>query len=106
MQLPDLNALKHGEADAWDEAFHWLWPAAFGAAKIKLQPFLPADVEDVVRMAEALDADSSRVLLMAEGTSPEKIRDRAVWIVEECKRLGYRYSPRLHVDLWGDRRGV
>ena len=28
------------------------------------------------------------------------------WIAEICKREGYRYTPRLHVELWGARRGV
>jgi 7-carboxy-7-deazaguanine synthase len=66
----------------------------------------PSDVAEVTQIATSLNADPARVLLMPEGTTPQKIRDRALWIVEECKRLGYRYSPRLHVDLWGDRRGV
>ena len=53
MNVPDLQALQRGDAAAWDEAFRWLWPAAFGAAQAKLQPFLPGDVEDVA--IEALE---------------------------------------------------
>ena len=45
-------------------------------------------------------------MLMAEGTRSETIRDRAAWMVEICKREGFRYSPRLHIDLWGNERGV
>ena len=48
---PDLRALQRGESAAWDEAFAWLCPAAFGAAQAKLQPFLPGDVEDVAMQA-------------------------------------------------------
>jgi len=66
----------------------------------------PTDMHEVIAVAEALNADPSRVLLMPEGTDPDQLRTRALWIVEECKRTGYRYSPRLHVDLWGHRRGV
>jgi hypothetical protein len=44
---PDLKALRLGDADAWDQAFRWLWPAAFAVAQLKLEPFLPADIEDV-----------------------------------------------------------
>ena len=51
--LPDLRALQRGDSAAWDEAFAWLWPTAFGAAQSKLQPFLPGDVEDVA--IEALE---------------------------------------------------
>jgi 7-carboxy-7-deazaguanine synthase len=29
-----------------------------------------------------------------------------VWLTEICKRYGFRFSPRLHVDLYGNRRGV
>ena len=51
MSAPDLRALQRGESAAWDEAFAWLCPAAFGAAQAKLQPFLPGDVEDVAMQA-------------------------------------------------------
>jgi RNA polymerase sigma factor (sigma-70 family) len=47
VNLPDLGALKAGDATAWDEAFAWLWPAVFTVAKLKLQPYLPNEVEDV-----------------------------------------------------------
>jgi RNA polymerase sigma factor (sigma-70 family) len=47
VKLPDLGALKTGDAGAWDEAFAWLWPAVFAVAKLKLQPYLPNEVEDV-----------------------------------------------------------
>jgi RNA polymerase sigma-70 factor (ECF subfamily) len=54
MSAPDLQALQRGDAAAWDMAFPWLWPAAFGAAQVTLQPYLPAEVEDVA--IESLEA--------------------------------------------------
>jgi RNA polymerase sigma factor (sigma-70 family) len=47
MSTPDLQALRCGDPAAWDEAFAWLWPVAFAVARLKLAPFLPAEVEDV-----------------------------------------------------------
>jgi RNA polymerase sigma factor (sigma-70 family) len=47
MNPPNLEALRRGEPAEWDLAFPWLWPAAFGAAQVILQPYLPAEVEDV-----------------------------------------------------------
>jgi len=35
------------DADAWDQAFRWLWPTAFAVAQLKLESFLPEDIEDV-----------------------------------------------------------
>ena len=48
-----MNALRQGDTDAWDEAFRWLWPTALAVAQLKLQPYLPEDIEDVA--IEALE---------------------------------------------------
>jgi len=64
------------------------------------------DLKEISAIVEETGADRGRVMLMAEGTTVETIYERAVWIVEVCKRERFRYSPRLHIDLWGDKRGV
>jgi 7-carboxy-7-deazaguanine synthase len=66
----------------------------------------PDDMTEIAKMLEEIDADRSRVVLMAEGTTSDVIRERAAWLAGICKREGFRYSPRLHIDLWGNRRGV
>jgi 7-carboxy-7-deazaguanine synthase len=66
----------------------------------------PDDLAEIARMIEDTHADRSRVVLMAEGTTSDAIRERAAWLTEICKSEGFRYSPRLHIDLWGNRRGV
>jgi 7-carboxy-7-deazaguanine synthase len=66
----------------------------------------PDDLEEVRALLEALEADRSHVILMPEGTDHDRLRERAVWLAEICKQEGFRFSPRLHVDLWGNRRGV
>jgi 7-carboxy-7-deazaguanine synthase len=71
--------------------------------------FVVAEEEDLIEindLVRRLRANPQRVLLMPEGTDPEVLRERAQWIVELCKQQGYRYSPRLHIELWGNRRGV
>jgi len=40
-----------------------------------------------------------------EQATARQIHSKAPWIVEACKRHGYRYTPRLHIDLYGNRRG-
>ena len=66
----------------------------------------PEDLREIEAILQGTGADRSRVMLMAEGIDAAVIRDRAQWIAEVCKRDGFRYSPRLHIDLWGDRRGT
>jgi RNA polymerase sigma factor (sigma-70 family) len=47
MSVPDLQNLQQGDRESWDLAFPWLWPVAFGAARVVLNPYLPGDTEDV-----------------------------------------------------------
>ena len=46
------------------------------------------------------------VILMPEGVSQEVLAERGVWLAEVCKERGYRFSPRLQVALWGNKRGT
>jgi len=64
------------------------------------------DLPEVAAIREALNAPREQVVLMPEGTSRERLRERSLWLAEICKNNGYRYSPRLHIDLWGNIRGV
>jgi 7-carboxy-7-deazaguanine synthase len=66
----------------------------------------PRDMAEVRDLVAALSAERERVILMPEGTDPLLLRDRAFWLAEICKEEGFRFSPRLHVDLYGNRRGV
>jgi 7-carboxy-7-deazaguanine synthase len=66
----------------------------------------PRDLDEIRALMERLAADRSRVILMAEGVETEVLRQRGVWLAEICKREGFRFSPRLHVDLYGNRRGT
>src|SRR3954469_26058549 len=46
------------------------------------------------------------VLLMPEGTTADVLQSRAGWIAQVCKDRGFRYCPRLHVELYGNTRGT
>ena len=65
----------------------------------------PTDLEEANQMVATLEADPARVMLMPEGTDPASLAERGRWMVDLCLQHGYRYSPRLHVDLWGTERG-
>lgn len=64
------------------------------------------DLDEIRALAASLRAPAHRVLLMPEGTSPEALHERAEWVGEICKREGFRFCPRLHIELYGNRRGV
>ncbi len=74
--------------------------------QLKFVVAAPDDLSEIEAARAACGAEPAHVILMPEGVTPEMLHERALWLAEICKRTGYRLSPRLHVDLWGDRRGV
>src|SRR5262249_53882367 len=50
--------------------------------------------------------DSARVLIMPQGRTRSELRRKGKWIVELCKEYGFGYTPRLHIELFGNRRGT
>jgi 7-carboxy-7-deazaguanine synthase len=49
---------------------------------------------------------SEKILLMPEGITVEALRGRQAMLVELCRRHGYRYCQRLHIELFGSQRGT
>ena len=66
----------------------------------------PGDLAEIETILKETNADRSRVVLMPEGTSSEMLSERARWLVDICKQKGFRYGPRLHIDIYGNQRGV
>ena len=65
-----------------------------------------SDLAQVRAMVEEIGAAKSRVVLMPEGIDSAVLAERGRWLAEVVKREGFRFTPRLHIDLWGNRRGV
>ncbi|MGA2215191.1 MAG: 7-carboxy-7-deazaguanine synthase QueE [Bryobacteraceae bacterium] len=66
----------------------------------------PADLQQVNAIVSEIGASRSRVLLMPEGVDADILAERGRWLADLAKREGFRLTPRLHIDLWGNRRGV
>ena len=65
-----------------------------------------ADVAEVLQLAERFAMPRARILLQPEAVHREDLIERSRWVVEACKLHGFAFSPRLHVLLWGAKRGV
>ena len=66
----------------------------------------PADVDEVLALAERHGIAPSRIYLMAEGTDPDTLHQREKWIAQQCVANGLTMSKRLHIELFGDTRGT
>lgn len=67
----------------------------------------PDDVADVDSwLAEFPSLTCDRVYLMPQATDADTLREKSRWLAEIAKQHSWRLSPRLHVELWGNQRGV
>ncbi len=97
---------KH-EATRWQPAVIQAWLEHY-EYQFKFVISRPEDVEEFEAMLAVLGRAIPRhkILLMPEAISLEKMRERAGWLGELCKQRGYRYAHRLHIELYGNKRGT
>ncbi len=97
---------KH-ESLRWQPDVVKAWIDAYGY-QLKFVVSAEEDVNEIETMLAQLGREIPRakVLLMPEGVTVEALRAKAGWLGELCKSRGYRYAPRLHVELYGNRRGT
>jgi 7-carboxy-7-deazaguanine synthase len=65
-----------------------------------------ADVAQVVAIQSAHGIPAAQILLMPLGIKRAEQLERMPRVAEWCRRHGYRLSPRLHILMWGPRRGI
>jgi 7-carboxy-7-deazaguanine synthase len=61
---------------------------------------------DRLRERAATTISDTDVLLMPEGTTRAELAETRTIVAELAEEFGYRYTPRLHVDLWNDDPGT
>lgn len=67
----------------------------------------PEDVNEIQDLLERLGPyDREKVLLMPQGVTREELAQREPWVAGLCQEHGFRYSPRLHIQLFGNTRGT
>lgn len=82
---------------------------AFVDSKKAWFKFVIGRLEDVMEVEDLISKSSiprELVLLMPEGTDSTALLERGRWLAELCKEKGFRFSPRLHILLFGNRRGT
>ena len=70
-----------------------------------------ADEADAVEAVAALKAEFPelapyKIHLMPEGTDARTLAVRESWLIDFCKKFGYRYCDRLHIRLFGNTKGT
>lgn len=106
-RLDDTWRRRHAEL-RWQPAVVAEWIAAAPDYQLKFVVSTGADVTEIETMLRETDCviPPHKVLLMPEGVTVEALRARAGWLGELCKERGYRYASRLHIELYGNKRGT
>ena len=77
---------------------------ATGKAAFKFVAVEEADLDEIAAMVD--ECGLTDVWVMPEGTDPETIVERSRALIDPVLARGWNLTTRLHVLLWGDRRGV
>lgn len=66
----------------------------------------PEDIKEVKAFIKKHRLEKEKIILMPEGVKKSEISKRMKWLVELCKKENFRVSPRLHINIWGNKRKV
>ncbi len=100
---PKLPRVTPRWQETWGHVPAWL---AEPNAIFKIVVGEDPDESDALRLVAGHGLPAGRVMLMPEGMTDGEVRDRARALAPLCQQHGFRLSPRLHVWIWGARRGV
>lgn len=64
------------------------------------------DLEEIWEIQDEYDISNDGVQLMPAGYTREDLSNTYGPVAEICKKYGYKFSPRLHVEIWGQATGV
>jgi 7-carboxy-7-deazaguanine synthase len=82
------------------------WFAASGKAWFKFVVSSMDDVAEIRSIIERAGIPHDRVFLMPEGRTPESVAAHRDLVVRLCLDHGYTFTDRLHLRLFGARRGT
>ena len=95
----EARRLQPDVIDAWMAQYDY---------QLKFVVASPTDLEEIDALLGCLKNKPAahKVLLMPEGVTTMSLKKRDALLVEHCKRRGFRYCRRLHVDLFGNTPGT
>ena len=76
--------------------------------QLKFVVSTPEDIEEIKNdfLNSLKGWYSEDVILMPEGITREELHEKSKWVVEACIENGWRFTPRLHIDIFGNKVGL
>lgn len=96
---------RHERTRYQPQVIHSLW--ARYRAILKFVIDAPADLDEVLDyLKEFPEVRPEDVWLMPQARTQEQLHQKAAWVRDAAETAGFRFSNRLHIELFGDRRGT
>lgn len=72
------------------------------------QPDEIPEIEALITQLKTLTDydDEGQIYLMPQGITVAQLDEKLPWLIEAAKSRNWRVSDRLHIRLWGDKRGT
>ncbi len=64
------------------------------------------DINEVIKLSKDYKISHKRIFLMPQGRTSETLNEKQQWLIELCKQYGFNYTDRLHILIYGNKRGV
>lgn len=64
------------------------------------------DLEEILEFQNKWSIPDNNMYIMPEGRTEKELKTKSQWVVEVCKEKGFKYCPRVHIEIYGDKRGV
>lgn len=66
----------------------------------------PKDLDEILEIIQKYAIFHDKVYLMPQGTEPATLQKKQQWLVEICKQYQFNYTDRLHILIYGDKKGI
>lgn len=64
------------------------------------------DIAEIETIQKKLHIPNIKLYLMPQGITSEQFKEKQKWLFDECIKHGWNYTPRMHIDIFGNRRGI
>ncbi|MDA1060508.1 MAG: 7-carboxy-7-deazaguanine synthase QueE [bacterium] len=63
-----------------------------------------SDLKEIKEFIRKHRLPKKNVQLMPQGVKKRELAKKSEWLAEICKKENFRFTPRLHINLWGNKR--
>ncbi|GBU07096.1 7-carboxy-7-deazaguanine synthase [Bacteroidales bacterium] len=121
MKMIDLVSISPKLSNSTPDDTHWKekhentrintesiqkWMMMAKSYQLKFVVSHPNDITEIKQVLDILKANNRNVYLMPEGTCEKELQGKRKMLADICIREGFCYCERVHIVIYGNKRGV